>query len=143
MHDLIYSFNFWIVLMKSKSPATEYTLGMAFWMTLYVAAIVFNGFYFRQHAPTGPLLYILAVLPALPIGGTIWTMLRFIEKSDEYIRAMITRRFILATGMTLFVCTVYGFLENYADLQHFDLYYVYVGFWMCFGIVSIFTRGAK
>jgi len=129
--------------MTSRSPATEYTISMLFWMTLYVAAIVFNGFYFRQQTPTAPLIYILAVLPALPIGGTIWTMMRYIDRSDEYIRALITRRFILATGITLFISTVYGFLENYAGLQHFDLYYVYVLFWLSFGIVSAFVRGAK
>ncbi|WP_031239000.1 hypothetical protein [Asticcacaulis sp. AC466] len=127
--------------MSSRSPAAQYTIGMSVWMVLYMAAIIFNGIFFRRYTAEGPLLYALAVMPALPIGGTILTMLRYIEKSDEFIRAQITRRFILATGITLFICTAYGFLENYAGLQHFDLYYVYVLFWAAFGIISLILRG--
>ena len=40
------------------------------------------------HAPTGPVVYALAVLPALPILAVIWAMGRFIvEETDEYLRA--------------------------------------------------------
>ena len=126
-------------MLQTKSPATKYTLGMILWMSLYAVAIVFNGFYFRHHTPTGPLLYALAILPALPVGGSIWAVLRFIEKSDEYVRSVMARRFIVTTGLTLFICTAYGFLENYAGVQHFDLYYVYMLFWICFGLVGAFT----
>ncbi|MFT4075148.1 MAG: hypothetical protein QM647_06410 [Asticcacaulis sp.] len=123
-------------MLQTQSPATRYTFGMILWMSLYVVAIVFNGFYFRQQTPTGPLLYTLAILPALPVGGSIWVILRFIAKSDEYVRSVMSQRFILTTGLTLFICTAYGFLENYANVQHFDLYYVYILFWVCFGLVG-------
>jgi hypothetical protein len=126
--------------MKPHSPARQYTLSMMFWMTLYVAAIIFDGFYFRNRTflgvPQSPLLYIFAIMPAFPIGGSILAMLRFIENSDEYVRAYMARRFILTTGLTLFITTAWGFLQNYAGVQHFDLYYVYILFWFCFGIVT-------
>jgi hypothetical protein len=129
--------------MKTQSPARQYTLSMIFWMVLYVAAVVFDGFYFRNRTPLGipqSLLYIFAVMPAFPIGGSILAMLRFIEQSDEYVRAYMSRRFILTTGLTLFITTAWGFLQNYAGLQHFDLYYVYILFWFCFGIVSAISK---
>ncbi len=131
--------------MKTRSPVADYTIGIIFWMTLYVAAIVFDGFYFRNRfgTPTSPLLYVFAVLPSIPIGGTILVMLRYIKKADEYVSALITHRFIVATGLTLFICSAWGFLENYANVQHFDLYYVYILFWMSFGVVSAFMRGVK
>jgi hypothetical protein len=129
--------------MKNTSPLTRYLLGLGFWMSLYAVAIVFNGFYFRHYTPEAPLVYILAVMPALPVGGTIWVILRFIEKCDEYMRAILTRRMILATGVTLFVCTAYGFLENYANARHFDLYLVWVLFWVSYGLVSPFNRMVK
>ena len=129
--------------MKNASPLTKYLMGLGFWMSLYAIAIVFNGFYFRSHTPQAPLVYILAVLPALPVGGSIWVILRYIEKCDEYFRAILTRRMILALGITLFVCTAYGFLENYAGVQHFDLYYVWVLFWVSYGLVSPFNQAVK
>jgi hypothetical protein len=129
--------------MKNAPPITKYLLGLGFWMSLYAVAIVFNGYYFRHNTPEAPLVYILAVMPALPVGGTIWVILRFIEKSDEYMRALLTRRMILALGLTLFVCTAYGFLENYAGVKHFDLYLVWVLFWVSYGVVSPFNRMAK
>ncbi len=131
--------------MKTLTPLQKYMLGLSFWMAVYAACIVFNGFYFRERlgvTPTAPWLYLFAVMPALPVGGCIWVILRYMTKCDEYFRAILAKRFIVATGITLFVCTAYGFLENYANLQHFDLYYVWVLFWMSFGVVSPFVRSS-
>ena len=131
--------------MNSLSPLQKYTAGLLFWMSLYGACIVFNNFYFIKSAfgvPQAPWLYLFAVMPALPVGGSIWVILRYMGKCDEYFRAILSKRFILATGITLFVCTAYGFLENYASLQHFDLYYVWVLFWASFGVVSPFVKSS-
>ncbi len=133
--------------MKNLSPLARYMTGLSFWMALYIAAIFFDGFYFRDRTflgePQAPWLYLFAVMPALPIGGTIWVVLRYMEESDEYVRALLTRRFVLATGATLFITTAWGFLQNYAGLQQFPLYYVYMLFWISFGVVSPFIRGAR
>ena len=126
--------------MPSFSVNTRYTIGMAVWMVLYVGALFGSITLLKSLNPTGPLLYFLAVLPALPIGGTIWHVQRHIELVDEYVRALLTKRFIYATGLTLFTCTAYGFLESNAGLRHFSLYLVYPLFWMMFGLVSIVLR---
>lgn len=122
--------------MPSYSVNTRYTIGMAVWMVLYAGALVGSITLLKNLQPTGPLLYFLAVLPALPIGGTIWHVQRHIELVDEYVRGMLTKRFIYATGMTLFICTAYGFLESNAGLPHFSLYLVYPLFWGMFGLIS-------
>ena len=131
--------------MKNLSPTARYNIGFLFWMSLYMAAIVFNGFYFRNAfgEPQKPLLYLFAVMPALPIGGTIWVFLRYIDESDEFVSAIMSRRFIIATGATLFITTAWGFLQNYAGLWHCDLYLVYMLFWMSFGVVSPFVRSSR
>lgn len=126
--------------MKSLSPNTQYTVGMSLWMALYIAALFGSIIIIRDQQPTGALLYLLAVLPALPVGGTIWQVLRHIDKVDEYVRAMLTKRFILATGLTLFACTAWGFLENNAGAHEFSLYLVYPFFWGMFGLSSLFYK---
>ncbi len=133
-------------VMKNLSPGTRYTIGFLFWMSLYMAAIVFDGFYFNRHSfgiPQAPWLYVFAVMPALPIGGTIWVFLRFLDESDEFVRAIMTRRFIIATGLTLFISIAWGFLQNYAGVWRCDLYNVYMLFWISFGVVSPFVRSSQ
>jgi hypothetical protein len=129
--------------MNSLSVNAKYTIGIIVWMTLYVAALFLSILVIKSQAPTGPLLYALAVLPALPVGGTIWVFLRYIDKVDEYVRAVVTKRFILATGLTLFVCTAWGFLENNAGAHEFSLYLVYPLWWGLFGLSSVFYRNAQ
>ncbi|HTN41575.1 MAG TPA: hypothetical protein VLZ84_10515, partial [Asticcacaulis sp.] len=123
--------------MNLKSPGARYTIGMTIWMVLYVAALFGSITLIQSQAPTGPLLYVLAVLPALPIGGTILTFLDYIERVDEYLRAILVRRFIIATGLTLFICTAWGFLENNAGAHQVSLYLVYPLFWGLFGATSL------
>ncbi|ESQ76686.1 hypothetical protein [Asticcacaulis sp. AC402] len=130
----------------TKAPLTRYLTGMSFWMVLYMAAIVFNGFYFRSTSPLGvpqaPWLYVFAVMPSLPVGGMIWVMLRHIEDSDEYVRGQLVRRYLIATGLTLLLCSAYTFLENYADVKIFERLYVFAVFCACLAVVTPFTLGA-
>lgn len=129
--------------MNLKSPGARYAIGMTIWMVLYVAALFGSITLIQSQAPTGPLLYVLAVLPALPIGGTILTFLDYIERVDEYLRAILVRRFIIATGLTLFICTAWGFLENNAGAHQVSLYLVYPLFWGLFGATSLILRKAS
>jgi hypothetical protein len=129
--------------MNLKSPGARYTIGMTIWMALYAAALFGSITLIQSQAPTGPLLYLLAVLPALPIGGTILTFLAYIERVDEYLRAILVKRFIIATGLTLFICTAWGFMESNANAHHFSLYLVYPLFWGLFGLTSLIMRRAS
>ncbi len=129
--------------MIPQSVNARYTLGIMVFMTFYVAALFFSIMTIKSQSPTGPLLYALAVLPALPVGGTIWVFLRYIDKVDEYVRALVTKRFILATGLALFVCTAWGFLENNAGAHEFSLYLVYPLWWGLFGLSSVFYRNVR
>jgi hypothetical protein len=126
--------------MNTLSINAKYTLGIGLWMTLYVVILIGSISLIKHHHPTGLLLYVLAIAPALPIGGTILVFQRHLDKLDEYVRGVLTKRFVTATGLTLFLCTAWGFLENGANVHHFSLYLVYPLFWMCFGVASLFYR---
>jgi len=126
-----------------KSPGARYTVEMIVWMALYAACLVGAILFIKANRPTGPLLYGLAILPALPIGGTIVTFLRFIERSDEFIRAIMVKRFLIATGITLFVSTAIGFIENFTETQLVERYLAYPLFWAAFGLITPFIRGSK
>ena len=97
----------------------RYTRRLAVLMVIYAACILTAGYLFRHYPLQGVAAYALAVLPAIPIIGVIWTIMRLlIEETDEYIRLQQTRITLFATGFCLSVMTVWEFLQNYDLLSH-------------------------
>jgi hypothetical protein len=69
---------------------------------------------FRQHLVSGPIAYPLAILPALPIIGVFWAVMRLlIEEPDEFLRMLLVRQALVATGFCLTVTTIWEFLQNF------------------------------
>ena len=101
-----------------RSPAMRsYTRRLAVCMVIYVAAIFAVGWLFRHAPPTGGLAWGAAVLPALPILGVFWTIYRLlIEETDEFMRMMLVRQTLFATGFCLAIMTVWEFLQGYGVL---------------------------
>ncbi len=128
--------------MNSLSANARYTIGVLATMSLYVAILMGSLWAIRTQHPTGLWLDILSIAPALPVGGTIIVLHRYIAEVDEYVRAVVVKRFITATGAMLFLTTAIGFLENGTGKTFMDLYLVYPLFWMCFAAASLIHRKA-
>jgi hypothetical protein len=80
----------------------------------------------RLHV-TGPALYAIAVLPALPLIGVVWALGRFlIEETDEYQRALAVRKMLVASGFLLVVATIWGFLEEFGLVPHLPAYWCFI-----------------
>lgn len=83
--------------------------------------------FFNNSSPTGVSAYAAAILPALPIVGIFAAMGRYLaDERDEYIRMMMVRQTLWATGFALSVATIWGFLENFDLVDHIDAYYIAV-----------------
>ncbi len=97
------------------SPAVRrYLKRLAVLMSAYIVLIFLAGYLFRHNPPHGVLAYGLAVLPALPIIGVVWTAMRLlVEETDEYMRMLFVRQNLFATGFCLTILTVWEFLQNY------------------------------
>ena len=128
--------------MTSLSANTRYLIGVSVTMSLYVLILMASLWTIRHQHPAGLWLDILSVAPALPIGGTIVVFHRYIAEVDEYVRAVVVKRFITATGAMLFLTTAIGFLENGTGKTIMSLYLVYPLFWICFGAASLLHRKA-
>jgi hypothetical protein len=94
----------------------------------------------REGHVQGLLLWVLALLPSVPIIGMIVTMARLlVEETDEYQRMRIVRSALVATGLLLAVASVWGFLEMFELVPH-------VWAWAAFPLWSIgliFGRAAN
>ena len=122
-----------------KTPAARrYLLRLGAAMGLYLIVLAVAVKLFRSPTPPeGTLKYALALAPALPLLGAIWAMGRYIvELPDEYQRLRLAIACLWATGLTLGLCTAWGFLENFAGVQGPPLYGVFVIFMIFLGLVQ-------
>lgn len=94
---------------------------------VYVALLFAAETVIRRGYLGGPLAYVVAVLPALPIIGIFAAIGRYlVEETDEYIRFLTVRQTLIASGLTLSVATAWGFLESFGLAPHFDTYWIAV-----------------
>ena len=126
-----------------KLAARRYTTAFTITMSVYVALVVGVPMWIRMLGIEGPALYALAVLPSLPLIYSIYVMGRFLVEMDEYQRAIQTRRMLAGLGATLSVCSVWGFVEIFADAPRLNLFLVYPMFCMFWGLSCVFIRTAK
>ena len=105
---------------KYKSPAIRrYVIRIAVLMSIYLVALLSASYVFRANLVSGPAAYVLAVIPALPIIGVFWAVMRLlVEEPDEFMRLMMVRQALIATGFCLTVMTIWEFLQNFDLVSH-------------------------
>ena len=71
----------------------------------------------------------LSVLPGLAICGVFWAIGRLIlDEKDEFLRMLIVRQTLIATGFALGFATIWGFLESGEVVPHIPAYWFAVAF---------------
>jgi hypothetical protein len=90
-----------------------------------------------------PGTWLLAAAVAGNIAAQIWATLAFIQDSDEFVRAITAKRFIVASGVAMALFSFWGFLESYAQAPHVPGWMIYPLFWLAFGLVTPFIRTTR
>jgi hypothetical protein len=104
-------------------------------MGLYVVCLLATVWLDDRLAPKGPLAVALAILPALPLVGVVWAFGRLlIEETDEYLRALTVRQFLVATGFMLCVTSIWGFLDAFGQVPHVPMYWAFIIWCMGLGV---------
>ena len=112
----------------AASPANRRYNRRVIVLSLAYAALLMGVVYlFNHHRPDGPLAAMLAVLPALPIVGIFVAIGRYlVEEDDEYLRMLMVRQTLWASGFALGAATIWGFLESFDQVPHVAAYAVAV-----------------
>ena len=131
----------------NRNPAQKrYILRVAVATACYVVTLAIAIRFVRDGSVTGVPAYLLGILPGLSVAGFFWAIGRLIiEESDEYLRMLLVRQVLVATGFTLTLVTIWGFLENLRLVDHIDAYYVAILWFVGLGLgaaVNRFTVGA-
>jgi hypothetical protein len=110
--------------MAMNKAQKRYTKSILLLMSGY-ALILIGVVSYAKNAPLhGPLGYIAALLPALPVIGVFFAMGRYlVAETDEYLRTQFARQALIATGLMLSIATAWGFLENFGLVPHVYAYY--------------------
>ena len=112
------------------------------WISLAYAVFLIGAVYgFKHHLIGGPLRYVVALLPALPIVGLFVAMGRYlIEEQDEFVRMLMVRQTLWASGFALSCATIWGFLENFDLVGHVDGYYVVIAWYFGLAIGGLANK---
>jgi hypothetical protein len=112
----------------ARTPAWKRYNWRIIWLSLLYCAFLLPAVYgFKHHLIVGPMAWVVATLPALPIIGIFAAMGRYlVEEQDEYVRMLVVRQMLWAMGFTLSVATIWGFLDNFGLVGHVDGYWIVV-----------------
>jgi hypothetical protein len=105
-------------------------------VTLFTAEILID----KRHL-AGPLAYLFAVLPGLCVAGVFWALARLlVEEKDEYLRTLLVRQILIASGITMVAASIYSFLEMYRLVQPAHGFYVIWLFFLALGVGGIVNK---
>jgi len=108
---------------------------------IYAVFLVLAVYAFKHQLLSGPLAYVAAILPALPIVAILGAIGRYLaEETDEYLRMMMTRQALIASAFTLSIATIWGFLENFDLVPHVYAYYAQILWFAGLGLGKIINR---
>lgn len=128
---------------RYKSPAMRrYVIRIAVLMSFYLVSLLGAVYAFRHQLVSGPAAYPLAILPALPIIGVFWAVMRLlIEEPDEFVRMLQVRQALVATGFCLTVTTIWEFLQNFDLVAPGNRGFGAAFFWfMGLGVGALYNR---
>ncbi len=128
---------------QTTAAGRKYVFRTMAFMSGYVAinvAAIFGAF---DDIASTPAAWALALAVSAPVVGQIWATLSLMRDSDEFMRAVTAKQFIVAAGLSMAAATVWGFGESYADAPHIPAWIIYPLFWACFGLVAPFIRSSR
>ena len=129
-----------------RTPAWKRYNMRVIWLSLLYCAFLLPAVYgFKHQIIPGPLKYIVAILPALPIIGIFASWGRYLsDERDEYHQALTLRRIAIATNATMGAAVVWGFLQAFGVMPLVETYWIPFVWVVCQGAsacVAVLTRG--
>jgi len=124
------------------TPAMKRYNWRVVWLSLlYGAFLVVAVYGFKHRLVADSLVYLVAILPAVPIIGIFAAIGRYlIEEQDEYVRMLMVRQTLWASGLALSVATIWGFLENFDLVGHADGYWVAIIWFFGLGVGGLANK---
>lgn len=119
----------------------RYRRRLAVAMMSYCVVLMGSIYLLHGVSLSGPLLWIVAAAPAIPILGVLVVMGLYLkEEPDEFERAVHVEATLWGVGVVLAVTTVWGFLSNAGVIPAPPLFLVFPLFCLSWGLSQPFIR---
>ncbi|MEQ1547680.1 MAG: hypothetical protein ABL918_03410 [Chakrabartia sp.] len=103
----------------ASTAQSAYNKRIVYLSLIYCATLFASIWLVDTYDVQGPLLWILAIIPAAPVVGIIWAVSRLIlDEKDEFLRQKTIYASLIATAISLTVATIWGFLEMFNLVPH-------------------------
>jgi hypothetical protein len=121
----------------ARSYTRRIMITMAFYMVACILAVAA-----RNNLHTDRfLVIILAIATAIPLVAVIAIVGLYLkEETDEFQRELLVQQLLWATGLTLTSTSTWGMLEMFSGLPRLPAFYIFVIFWIFFGLASFPLR---
>ncbi len=112
--------------------------GLALTMAGFALTTVGATVFADRHHPGGAELYVLAMLPSIPVVCMLAILgMHLARERDEFQRAMVVRSLLWAIGGTLAVGVFMGYVRAFGGVLNLPAFTELVAFWVMFGIAHV------
>lgn len=128
---------------RAASPSRRYVIRTLVFMAVYAVlniGAILGVFDAWIGTPAG---WVLAIAVALPVAGQAWALWRLIVESDEYLRALWSKRVILSAGIVMVMTSAWGFGESYAAAPSLSVMLITPLFWAVSAVVWPLVRSSR
>ena len=130
----------------SSRPNRRFLFRLGSSAAILVLSHVAARYLIDQELVGSPVVWAVALVPGLAMIGIFYAYgMLIIEQKDEFIRMLVLRQLIIATGIALSFATVWGFLEEFGLVEHIYAYYFAIAWIVGFafgGLINRIAHGA-
>ncbi|MEQ1753388.1 MAG: hypothetical protein ABL973_04580 [Micropepsaceae bacterium] len=87
--------------------------------------------------------WLRVALFALPVFGMHVLVFHYLRRTDEFMRAIAAKNFILTTLIVLSTTMVYGIAQLVAEVPAVSMYWVAPVFWSVYVVLTFLVRGSR
>jgi ABC-type proline/glycine betaine transport system permease subunit len=123
---------------RIKSKAEKRYLKRLIWaMSAYLVVVLLTTLLVRHGHVTGWVLYVVAVLPCIPILRLIHVLALYVhEETDEFQRMLVVRSILCGGAAMLVVAAFSDFLRSYTKIGELPPFTMFMVFWVVFGLAQ-------
>lgn len=106
--------------MGSFTPAQQRHNQRVLRLSIVYAVVLLGAVYLFKHGlVSGAAAWVTAIVPGLVVSGFFLLFGRYlVDEHDEYVRLLVARQTLIATGILLSLTTIWGFLESFGLVGH-------------------------
>ena len=125
----------------SGGPTGRYLLRMLAVSVTYVGSLFVASAIIDDGDPITVVSVLVALVPGIAVAGYFWAIGKFLqEQQDEFLRMLLVRQSLIATGLAFSAASIWGFLESFGQVPHVDAYWWPITWFFGIGVGAVANK---